>query len=153
MWHVVQTEYIVVGEVQAQLTDITEEPDSIIHDDRMVTVVANLPIRDVAFRIDSLLKGDDLESTIEIHSMGSNCDRTFKIGERYLLFLVKIDDHFQVRVCSYSEKFDPNSETYQELSKYLRMDPASLNALAEPEIRNYEKWYARQLRRNRRKNR
>ncbi|MBP6732961.1 MAG: hypothetical protein KA149_12925 [Chitinophagales bacterium] len=96
---------IVIGEAVSR-TDIVDS----------FTLGANLDpqkSKNVVFDIDTALKGNAFQKSIQINGE-SNCDITFKIGTRYILF---VDKDFKVIGCSYSGAFE--QALYTEIIRHL----------------------------------
>lgn len=55
---------------------------------------------------------------IQIHSDFSNCHIYYKVGEEYILFLIKKKGKYYIRTCSYSERIENGAEVLSSLERH-----------------------------------
>lgn len=137
LWHYVDSYDIIIG-------DVVSRKDTVSLQDRQL-IKSGIPVdtnttKNISFRITNKLKGNIRDSIIEFKG-SSNCDFTFRLGKKYLLF---IDNKQQVKHCSYSEIFNMNSDVYVEILKFTSINFNDLLKTVTVQKNSYYNWADKQ---------
>jgi len=144
-WHVLDAYDIITVEAVERTDTISEYERDII---RMKLEIDTNSSQNVKLRIDSSMKMKINKQFIFIKG-NTNCDRRFKIGMKYILFM---SNDSTVMSCSYSSKLDTESSDYKNIIKYLSMNQIELQKTVKEEEKQHIIWYKKQLKKNKKKN-